>query len=184
MSKVYVTTYEVIGACDLARAHYDAIDAACEAQWAFVYEVGGKGYRPDHAGGLRSVFFDEVPAGWRKIGLDQGMAEAVPRKSTLIGKAAMQRIAALPRAPQSHDLAARYGYNPPHFAIDGGKIYFATDIALTFPAERIFLRLPRFADDGFEPNEAHLRALPESELMAAIEAHNAEAKRQREGGTK
>lgn len=180
MSKVFVTTYEVIGALELAHAHYDAVDAARAAQWDFVNELGGEGYRPSHNGGLRSVFFTEIPIGWRKIGTDKGKIEAVPSKGTKAGKAAAQRISGLPSAPSASDLAASYGYNPPHFAISGGTIYFPTELFLKFPQERIFLRLPRFAEDGFEPNEAHLRALPESEFMAAIEAHNAEAKRQRE----
>lgn len=180
MSKVYITTYEVIGALDLAHNHYEAVDAARAAQWDFAHDVGGLGYRPSHDGGLRSVFFAEVPTGWRKIGQDKGNIEAVPLKSTKIGKEAVQRMCNLPLAPSAHDLAAAYGYNPPHFAMSGRTIYFPTELFLKFPQDRIFIRLPRFAEDGFEPNEAHLRALPESELMAAIEAHNAEAKRQRE----
>lgn len=180
MSKVFVTTYEVIGALDLAHAHYDAVDAAREAHWDFVSDIGGKGFRPSHNGGLRSVFFAEVPAGWRKIGTDKGNIEAIPLKRTRIGKAAAQRISDLPLAPSASELASRYGYNPPHFAISGGTIYFPAELFLKFPQDRIFLRLPRFAEDGFEPNEAQLRALPESEFMAAIEAHNTEAKRQRE----
>jgi|GEM_PF-2220643 len=182
MSKVFVTTYEVIGALELAHAHYAAVDAAKASQWAYVEELGGSGFRPSHSGGMRSIFFESVPAGWRKIGSDNGKIEALPLKSTKIGKAAAAKIASLNSAPLPHDLASSYGYNPPHFAIDGGKIYFASELRVTFPADRIFLRLPRFAEDGFEPNEAHLRALPESEFMAAIEAHNAEAKRLQEGG--
>lgn len=182
MSKVFVTTYEVIGAHEIAHAHYQAIDAARLAHWDFVTEVGGAGFRPSHNGGVRSVFFEQLPSGWRKIGLDGAKVEAVPLKSTKSGKAMAENMAALPQAPKPGDLASSYGYNPPHFAIDGGKIYFPTEMQVYFPVERIFLRLPRFAEDGFEPDEAILHAIPESQFMAAIEAHNAEAKRQREGG--
>lgn len=182
MSQVFITTYEVIGALDLAHAHYDAVDAARAAQWDFVEEVGGKGLRPSNSGGLRSVFFADLPSGWRKVGMDRGNVEAVPLKSTKIGKQAVERMAALPLAPSPHDLASAYGYNPPHFAISGGTIYFPTEMFLKFPRERIFLRLPRFAGDEFEPDDTKLRARPESEFMAALEAHNAEARRQREGG--
>lgn len=182
MSKVFVTTYEVIGALEIAHAHYAAVDAAREACWDFVREVGGAGYRPSYAGGLRAVFFEQLPAGWRKIGRDGEKVEAVPLKSTKIGKAMAERIAALPQAPKPGDLASSYGYNPPHFAIDGGKIYFPGELQVTFPVERIFVRLPRFAEDGFEPDETILQAIPESQFMAAIEAHNFEARRRAEGG--
>ncbi len=182
MSTVYVTTYEVIGAHEVAHAHYDAANLAKQAHWKFVDELGGSGYRPSHNGGLRSVFFEQLPPGWRKVGRDGTKLEALPLKSSKTGKALAEQIAALPQAPKPGDLASSYGYNPPHFAIDGGKIYFPTEVQVTFPVARIFLRLPRFAEDGFEPDEAILQAIPESQFMAAIEAHNAEAKRQREGG--
>lgn len=180
MSTVFVTTYEVIGALEVARAHYAAIDAALRAQWGFVTELNGAGFRPDSTGGVRSIFFDDLPPGWRMVGTDNGLIEAVCRKGSNIGKAVAQKLMELPRTPQPHDLASAFGYNPPHFAIENGRIYFATDLKVTFPSERIFLRLPRFADDGFVPDEDKLRAIPESAFMAAIEANNAEARRQRE----
>lgn len=182
MSKVFVTTYEVIGALDIATIHYAVVDAAQKACFDFADQVGGEGYRPSTNGSLRSVFFKALPAGWRKIGADHRAVEAVPLKSTKIGKALAAQMAALPSAPSSHDLAALFGYNPPHFPIDGGRIFFVTDLRILFPSERIFLSIPRFAEDGFKPDETILRALPESEFMAAIEAHNTEARRRNEGG--
>lgn len=180
MSTVFVTTYEVIGALELARAHYDAVDAARAAHWDFAMEIGGEGYRPSYNGGLLSIFFTELPAGWKKVSTHNGKIEAVPLKSTKAGKTVAQRISDLPLAPSAGNLASSYGYKPPHFPISEGKIYFPSEMFLKFPRDRIFLRLPRFAEDCFEPNEANLRAIPESEFMAAIEAHNAEARRRRE----
>lgn len=182
MSKVFVTTYEVIGALDIAAAHYASVEAAKSAHFDFSEKVGGIGFRPSHAGGMWSVFFETMPAGWRKIGSDHRAVEAVPLKSTKIGKALAEEIAALPCRPDAHALAAQFGYKPAHFPIDGGSIFFVTDVRVLFPAERIFLRVPRFAEDGFEPDPATLRALPESELMAAIAAHNGEVTRRKEGG--
>lgn len=179
---VYVTTYEIIGAHELADDYYARIDAAREAQWAFVIEIGGVGFRPGHNGGVQSLFFGTLPTGWREVGRDRERIEARPRKGSKIGKELAARIAALPCAPQSHELASAYGYNPKEWAIDGGRIYFPTDLRTEFPERRTFLRLPRFANDGFEPDEALLRALPESQFMLAVELHNAEAKRLREGG--
>ena len=58
-----------------------------------------------------------------------------------------------------------------------GVIYFPTEMRVHYPETRTFLRLPRFDGDGFEPDPEQLRAIPESELMQAVEAHNAEARR-------
>lgn len=182
MSKVFVTTYEVIGALDIAAAHYAAVKAAKDAHFDFSESVGGIGFRPSHNGGLRSVFFKTLPAGWRKIGSDHRAVEAVPLKSTKTGKALVEQIAALPTAPDAQALAAQFGYNPPHLPIEGGSIFFVTDLRVLYPAERIFLRIPRFAEDAFEPDPATLRAIPESEFMDAIRAHNGEVTRRKEGG--
>lgn len=151
-----------------------------KAHQEFVREVGGAGYQPGWEQGVIAVLFERLPAGWRQTGAESGMVRAVPRKSIRGGKALFDRMKALPplRAPEK--LASDYGYKPGELPIQGRSIYFATALRVTFPAERIFLRIPRTACDGFEPNEAHLRAVPESEFMAAIEAHNAEAQRQRE----
>ncbi|WP_225206271.1 hypothetical protein [Novosphingobium huizhouense] len=182
MSKVFVTTYEVIGDLDLLNLHYAADEAAVAAHWAYVEGIGASGFRPSQAGGVASVFFETLPQGWRKIGADKGRIEAVPLKSTKVGKAAAATIADLPRKPKASALAASYGYNPPLCAMDGTYIYFPSEIQVLHPVKRTFLRLPRFPEDGFEPDETRLRAVPESELMAAIEAHNAEVNRLREGG--
>jgi hypothetical protein len=183
MPTVYVTTYEVISdGVPIADEHFHAIDAAHAAHWQFVEQLGGKGFRPAHDGGLRSVFFETIPAGWRKIGNDKGLTEAVPRKGSTAGKDLVKRIAELPRAPDAWALASRLGYSTTEFACDGTKLYFPTAIALSFPASRMFLRLPRFSEDGFNPEESFLRALPESEFMRAVEDHNAEARRLREAG--
>lgn len=180
MSKVFITTYEVIGAHEIATAHYAAVDNARNAHWAFVKKVGGSGYQPGYGGGVVAVLFEQLPAGWRQICTEKNWIKAVPHKATREGKAVYEKMKALPVPPSPEQLCADYGYQPSEFPIEGTTIYFATALRVTFPSERIFLRIPRTASDGFEPNEAHLRALPESEFMAAIEAHNAEAKRQHE----
>ena len=181
---VYVTTYEIIGKPELADEYYARINSAHKAQWVFVREIGGLGFRPRHDGGIQSLFFRSLPTGWRKVGRDGEKIEARPHKGSKAGKDLAARIAVVPRCPQSHELAAAYGYNPSQMALDASKgcIYFPTDVCTGFSDRRTFLRLPRFANDGFEPDATLLRAVPESELMAAIEAHNAEAKRRREGG--
>lgn len=183
MSKIYTTTYEVIGAgIPIAEAHFEAVEAAQAVQWEFVESVGGVGFRPNSEGALLSVYFTEVPQGWRKIGSQGHKIETRPNKSTVAGKAAAKLIADLPHPPRATDLASQFGYNPSEWAIDRerGVIYFPTMMQVAHPEPRSFLRLPRFSGDGFEPDETILRALAESELMKAVEDHNAEAKRQRE----
>jgi hypothetical protein len=184
VSSVYVTTYEIVGdGLEIAERHYAAVDAAIQAHWDWAESIGGSGIRPAHDGGLRSVFFDsELPKGWRAIGSSKGKTEAVPRRGTKTGKEAEAAMNALPRAPRPADLAAALGYNPSEMAIDSerGTIYFPTELRVSHPAPRIFVRLPRFAKDGFTPDESKLLAVAESELMRAIEDHNAEAKRVRE----
>jgi hypothetical protein len=186
MGAIYVTTYEIVGeGLVRASAHYAAIDQAKKAHWQFAESVGGAGFRPDHNGGVRSVLFDgELPTGWRNIGRDRGKIEAVPRLSTKAGKAASIAMRGLPRAPQPQALAALFCYSPSTFAMDPdrGTIYFPTELRTGHPAPRSFLRLPRFEGDGFTPDETVLRALAESDLMKAVEDHNAEAKRLREIG--
>jgi hypothetical protein len=182
MSKVYVTTYEVVGA-GLAKAdtYYALVDEARQAHWDWAESIGGSGIRPDHSGGLRSVFFDgDLPKGWRRSGGQQGKTEAVPNRGTKSGKEAERQMQALPRTPRPDELAAAFGYRPNEMAMDGTAIYFPTEMRVAFPMPRTFVRLPRFERDSFTPNEAELRAVPESELMKAVEDHNEEARRQRE----
>lgn len=181
MSSVFVTTYEVTGAgIPIAQTYYAEVEAAHKAHWAFTESVGGVGFRPAHWGSIASVLFEELPEGWKQIGRDKGRIEATPRKTSKAGKALAEQMRALPPTPKGKSLAGMLGYNPREMAMDGSKIYFATELRTSHPTERVFVRIPRFANDGFEPDETMLRALPESEFMKAIEDHNAEAKRLRE----
>lgn len=181
---VFVTTYEVIGdGLPIAAEHFAEVKAAKAAHWQFVESVGGIGFRPTSCGGgLRSVFFTDVPTGWRKIGKDRDNIECVPHKSSFAGRGIAKVIGALPTAPDAINLARKLGYTPNEMAMDGTCIFFPTTLQVSFPAERAFLRLPRFAGDKFEPDPAILQALPESEFMKALEDHNAEARRQYEMG--
>lgn len=182
MGKVFVTTYEIIGAgLLLAEAHYRQVDEAREAHFAFVERVGGRGFRPDYRGGILSVFFDELPKGWKKRDNPDGKVEAMPHKGNKIGLALYEQIAGLPCAPSASDLAEKFGYAPPEMAFDSerGVVYFTTDLRVAHPVDRFFLRIPRFGGDNFEPEPDLLKAVPESELMLAVETHNAEAQRLR-----
>lgn len=181
MNSVFVTTYEVIGdGLPIAQEFYAQVDAARKAHWAFTESVGGVGFRPAHWGSIASVLFEELPEGWKQIGRNKGRIEAAPRKTSKVGKALVEAMKSLPATPKGESLAGMLGYNPSEMAMDGYKVYFASELRTSHPTERVFVRIPRFSSDGFEPNPAMLRALPESEFMKAIEDHNAEARRLRE----
>ena len=185
MSQVYVTTYEIIGAgLPIAHDFYNRQEAAREEHFRFAEDVGGQGYRPHGMGGLSSVFFagPQLPAGWRKIGTHGSKIEARPNNGTKLGKAFGARIAALPRLPQADDLASALGYSPKEMVFDSnrGTVFFPTELRVAHPIDRMFVRLPRIAGDDFKPDETMLRAIPESELMKAVEDHNAETKRLRD----
>lgn len=179
---VHVITFEIIGdGRQLADTFEAEKSEARSTFWAFVHEVGGTGYRPGHNGTLRSVFFDcELPQGWRAIDKVNGLTEALPARNTKVGKALRDRYGDLPEMPQASRLARDLGYSPSFMPISNGKIYFPSEVRVTFPTERHFLRLPLTADDGFKPDDSLLRELRESEFMRAVEDHNAEARRQKE----
>jgi len=171
---IYVTSYEVIDdGVAVAAKHYAEIDAARRSYWEFAKSKGAKGFRPTDTG-VRSLLVapSEVPVGWRSVGSDRGLTEIVPRRTTRVGKEALEEIRALPRSPTDSDLADLFGWNPPELPLDGYRIYFPTSVRISLPADRYFLRLPRFANDGW-PGDPRLKEIPESTLMLAIEGHNA-----------
>jgi len=180
---VYTTTFEIVGeGRDLADDFQYELDSAKRAHFAFVNKVGGKGYCPcPYSGLLRSVLFEgELPPGWKKIGMQGGRTNANPKVSTKIGKALRQEIEKLPKRPDASKLAADLGYGPDVLAIDARGVFFPTQLRVEHPETRHFLRLPLTKEMDFEPAPAMLRAIPENELLKAVEEHNAAAKRERE----
>ena len=180
---VHITTFEIIGeGRELADDIQQRRQEASAKHWDFVREVGGEGYFPDKwTGGIRSVLFaNEVPKGWRRMKrTHKELVEGLPKKTTKAGQALLEQMAALPRQPTTSSLASDLGYNPASFAMDGTSIYFPTEVRVEHPETRHFLRLPLTSDDGFDADPDFLRAVPESELMKAVEDHNAEARRLR-----
>ncbi len=178
MTQVFVTTYEIVGeGLKLAEAHFAEVDRVEGEHWKVVKQFSAKGYRPGPTGGIRSLFFKEMPTGFRKVGFGKNKAiEAVPHKGSKAGKAAHAAIDAVPRTPRGERLAVQFGYGDAGHITDGYSIYFATAMRIHLPRERYFLRLPRQEGDGYVAPDT-LKAMPESEFMAAIEAHNEIAQR-------
>jgi hypothetical protein len=173
MADVYITTYEMVAAAaEKAAEHFDRVKEVRAEWWAFAKECGAQGFRPGHYGMPPSglLFAGEPPQGWRVWArAEKGMTEARPHKGSKRGKEVAAALALLTRAPDDADLCAAFGWG--HSPTDGRSLYFATVHGLELPAQRYFMRLPRFPDDAWEP-PAGLIELPESEYMRAVEAHN------------
>jgi hypothetical protein len=174
VSDVFTTTYELSGdARAKAEAHYAEVDAAHDAWRAAFAALGANACRANPNGAVVSLSFPggEAPAGYRIVDRHpDGSIECVPHKGTRVGKAVAETLAALPTAPRNADLLVALSANL--HAIDHRAFYSGTSTRLKRPAPRYFVRLPRTADDDWTPGDG-LTAIPESEFMAAVEAHNA-----------
>lgn len=178
---VFKEYYEVTGADELAKARVFAAaqSAAWDAQWALVKELGGEGFRPGHAGGLKSVLFAKGktrPEGWRKTGTDRGRDECVPALNTKAGKGLRTRMAAVARVEDWGQFANTFGWKG-RSPMDGAKgmIYFCSGVRVVKPRERLFLTYPRVLKDGWTA-PAGLTEVRESDMLRAIEDHNAAIK--------
>ncbi|MFY0735660.1 hypothetical protein [Aurantimonas sp. NFXS3] len=177
-ASVFKTPYEVVGeGFQIAKAFYAECDRVREVQWAIAKSFGAKGYRPSHNGGMRSLFFKELPEGFREIGRDGDNIEAVPRKTTKVGKAAQAKLDAAPRSPQNDELARRLGWDV-GMVISGSTIYHATASRIGLPTLRYLIMVPRHEDDEWTP-PASLKELTQSEYRLAFHEHNAEVERRK-----
>lgn len=174
--------YEVIGeGLVIATAHYALVEDRRKAGMAIAERYGASGFRPNHGKGIRHLVFkggsSDVPEGFKYEAIEPGRQIAVsPHKRTVIGKQAAADLATFEGIPDGGKLASDLGYSVASAPMDGWKIYFPTAYRFQFPAERVFLSIPRQASDGWEP-PAHLHEVPASTFMLAMEAHNAEARR-------
>jgi hypothetical protein len=172
---VFKTPYEIVGeGIATAKAFYAERDAAEIEQWKIVKQFGAKGLRPGWRGSVRSLFFKEVPSGFRQIGKDaSGLLECVPHKGSKIGKDAAKALATAVQVPEENALADLFGWAGRR-PVDGvrGLIFNATATRVTLPSVRYLLMLPREEGDGFNP-PASLIELKQSEYAKAFEDHNA-----------
>lgn len=182
MSAVYRVNYEVTGdGLAIAAQHYALVEARSAAGFAVAHKYGAVGFRPNHRSGIRQLLFagkpKQPPPGFKYEAQEpSGNIACKPDKRTEIGKAALADMAAFEGMPAGEDLASALGYRVATAPMDGYKIYWPAAYRCRFPAERVFLDIPRQADDGWTP-PAHLVEVPASTFMLAIEAHNAEANR-------
>lgn len=180
---VFKETYEVTGAptLKLAREFAAKRTAALDAQWALVKALGASGFRPGYRGVIKSLLFDvgsEIPTGLRNIRQDGKKLEYEPSRNTKSGKAIEARISASPRVEGWGEFANTFGWKgrSPMDSVGGrGVIYFAAGIHILKPRERFFLTYPRELKDGWNP-PAGLKLVRESDMLRAIEDHNAAVK--------
>ena len=183
---IFTITYEPVGrGRDIAELHFREVDQVAARRWAFAQSHGAVAYRASDDR-IFSLYFNEgaVPSGWRQTGkighLDTLRIEAVPYKTNPRGKEIVEQMAGAEfRAPSDGKLAQLLGWDVTETPMDGYRLYFPVAARVEYPETRVFLRLPRWAGDGWEGSK-YLVEVHESALMAALAAHNAEAER-REG---
>ena len=187
MSQVFVTTYKVTPTYQsIADAHYAEIDRVRDVHIAVMKEFNAVAYRQNHARGLNSLFFpaDQVPPPGFRQTIDKQMhagimvQEAVPAKSTKIGKELHKRFQEIERMPSDFELAKAFGWMHQH-QYDEHRRYFPTAQRLMLPHVRYFIRLPRTVDDGWGGHFG-LVAIPEDAYMMELEAHNKLAREARD----
>lgn len=171
--EVWKEAYEVVGAgIAVAEDFFAEQERQAKALWTIVEELGADGYRPSYTGGIRSLYFKELPEGYRKVGRDNGLVECMPHKGRALGKEVAQRLKDAPSVPRSEVLADKFGWGG-RSPMDGYMIYGPTATKLSLPAVRYLLRFPRQLNDGYAPPDT-LKLIPMSEYIRAFEDHNAE----------
>lgn len=179
MADVFKVAYEVPADYPAVAAHFDAVDKAAAATWAYVERVGAVGY---HTSGWDGALYGVVFAGvvspeWKVLErvyhADHDKALLCCPKRTKAAAAVKAEFDAVPKIPKSELLARELGWSRSRREVmDGSKIYFATVHKLTLPAPRVFVRLPRQIGDGWEAPDFWTERT-EGDYMRAIAAHNA-----------
>lgn len=173
MSNIWKEAFEVVGdGVPVVTAFYEKRRAESAALWEAVKGFGASGYRPSYNGGIRSLYFPELPKHYRQIGVgDERLLECVPRKNSTAGRALADAIAAVPVVTPESDILYEFGWSGDR-PTDGYRVFHATMARVQLPALRYLACFPRQLDDGFAP-PATLRAIPMSEYLRAFEDHNA-----------
>lgn len=183
MSTMYKEVYEITGSAAKKKAEAFSArqQAARDAHWKIINDVGGEGYRPSYYGGIKSIMFakDKVPPTFRRTGWDKGLAECVPLLKSKAGKELAERFKAAPKIEDFRSFADEFGWKGRSpMGTDGGRgcIYFATGVSVRHPRVRYFLQFPRTLKDGWKAPPG-LKLVRESDMLRAIEDHNAAAKK-------
>jgi hypothetical protein len=179
---VYRTYYEVLPeGMPIVAAHYALVEERRVAGMKIAERYGAVGFRPSSVSGIRHLIFSggsgDAPEGFKYEAVEAGRKIACsPHRGSALGKQIAADLKTFEGMPDDGRLASDLGYSVASAPMDGFKIYFATAARVTFPTERAFLNIPRQMGDGWEP-PAHLREVPASVFMLAIETHNAEVER-------
>lgn len=191
---VFKEVYEVVGAKALkaARAHKAAQAAAFAAQWEVAKSFGAEGFRPGYGGKIKTLLFKAdtglpLPPGFKRVGSDRGRIECAPVRNTREGKAAGAKLYGVPAREDCGAFANTFdwkGRSPMSTAANGGRlIHYASGVAVSFPKERFFLTYPRELKDGWAPPKG-LKLVRESDMLRALEDHNAEVQRREKRSSK
>lgn len=190
---VFKEVYEAVGATALkaARAHKAAQAAAFDAQWDVAKSFGAEGFRPGHGGKIKTLLFKAdtglpLPPGFKRVGSDRGRIECAPVRNTREGKAAGAKLYGVPAREDWGAFANTFdwkGRSPISMSNDRCFISHASGVAVSFPKERFFLTYPRELKDGWKAPKG-LKLVRESDMLRAVEDHNAEVQRREKRSSK
>lgn len=185
MTRVTRTYYEIVGdGLEIAAAHYAKCDERHRTGFEIAQRHGAKGYRPSLGRGIIHLIFEDgvSPDGFTRVQKEpQGLWAWKPDRRTAAGKAIAKEFAAYEAAPHDDFLISDLGAHLASYPTDGRSIHFPTAIRVALPNLRYFVSIPREIGDGWSP-PAVLKEVMTSEVMAAIEAHNAIARERKAGG--
>lgn len=171
--------YEIVGeGTILAKAYEDAIKATKKV----AASLGASGYIPHQDGEVRALKFADKPDSylWSKVTFrNSNDVGYLPKKNTKEGKSLNSQLSEMKRYPSKNDYLKSIGWDRDYEVIDSRGMYFAVTVTVHNPDVRYFIKVPRQTDDGWTPSDK-LKLVSEDEVKAAMDAHNAEAKRLRE----
>lgn len=197
---VFKEYYEITGKAALAaaREHAAGQQAARDAHWELINKHKADGYRPTNDGLVKSLLFaprpdakipKNVPAGMRYVGKDvvdgKVRLEYEPARNTKAGRELAKEFAGVARISSWRafaDAFGGFGGRSPMGEGSGSRtgfiVYYPGAVHLSNPKERFFLTYPRELKDKWVPPKG-LKLVRESDMLRAIEDHNAIAAEKR-----
>jgi len=191
---VFKEYYEMTGAAalKLARAHADKQQKARDAHWKLINELKADGYRPSHEGRIKTLLFappsganakSAVPPGMRYVGKDvvdgKIRLEYAPARNTKSGRELAKKFSEVDRIESWSSFADAFGKFEGRSPIGEGSgsrtgflIYHCHGVHVRKPRERFFLVYPRELKDKWKAPPG-LKLVRESDMLRAIEDHNA-----------
>jgi hypothetical protein len=176
MNYEFTEYYDLTGsAIDAAEIFHAERKRAISVWWMFADKIGADSMSHNNNGTVSSILVKlnkEVPDGWRKICIRNGLQECVPHKGRKAGKAIVIEMADLPRVlPYVHVLPKDIRtvlLNKP------SSVVFPTCQRLSADRIRYVVSVPRGLNDELKIPDTW-SIISEREHAAAFSEHNAAA---------